>query len=386
MSDNRLLDHATTQYDGQVDILAAAEDLAERIPDALAPLARVAYNYRWAWTPGGPELFRGVDSERFDLCMRNPVRLLQESPARVLKRAAQDGELVARAQALEAEIAADLERPYRAGPRGSRPSRRLPLRRVRRARLAARLLGRTGGAGRRPAQGGLRPGGTAGRRRADVPQGLLPPADRRLGLAARVLDRHRPRSPARGAGHRPRRGAGDGHRAHRRQRRGGAHLARRRRADPAVPAGHRLRRQRADGPLDHRPPLRRRSSDAAGPVLAARRRRDPRAARAGLRARRHPPQRGPRRAGAAGARPRLPRGRRAVAVRRPGSCAQPDGVHHPHAGAGGQRLLSGGGDRGRRQPAGGRAGLLHRGAARPRPRCRRRRPGSRSASPRRRCG
>ena len=116
MSDNRLLDHATTQYDGQVDILAAAEDLTERIPDALAPLARVAYNYRWAWTPGGPELFRGVDSERFDLCMRNPVRLLQESPARVLKRAAHDGDLVTRAQALEAEIAADLERPYRAGP------------------------------------------------------------------------------------------------------------------------------------------------------------------------------------------------------------------------------------------------------------------------------
>src|ERR1700761_8515248 len=112
MSHNRLLDHATTQYDGQIDILAAAEDLAERIPDALAPLARIAYNYRWAWTPGGPELFRGVDAERFDLCMRNPVRLLQESPARVLKRAAHDRDLVARAQTLEAEIAAELERPY----------------------------------------------------------------------------------------------------------------------------------------------------------------------------------------------------------------------------------------------------------------------------------
>jgi starch phosphorylase len=116
MTDNRLLDNATTQYDGQIDILAAAEDLAERIPEALAPLARVAYNYRWSWAPGGPELFRGVDSERFDLCMRNPVRLLQESPARVLKRAAHDRDLVARAQALEAEIAADLERPYGGAP------------------------------------------------------------------------------------------------------------------------------------------------------------------------------------------------------------------------------------------------------------------------------
>jgi glycogen phosphorylase len=117
MSDNRLLEHATaTQYDGRVDIQAAAADLAERIPEALAPLARLAYNYRWSWTPGGPEVFRGVDSERFDLCGRNPVRLLQESPARVLRRAAEDGELMARAQALEAEIAADLDRPFGGAP------------------------------------------------------------------------------------------------------------------------------------------------------------------------------------------------------------------------------------------------------------------------------
>src|ERR1700734_736552 len=116
MSDNQLLDHAITHHDGQVDILAAAEDLAERIPDALAPLARVAYNYRWAWVPGGAELFPGVDSERVNLWRRNPVRLRQESPARVLKRAAQHVDRVARARALEAEIAADLERPYRPGP------------------------------------------------------------------------------------------------------------------------------------------------------------------------------------------------------------------------------------------------------------------------------
>ncbi|MGZ4168079.1 MAG: alpha-glucan family phosphorylase [Solirubrobacteraceae bacterium] len=105
-------DRTATQYDGHIDILAAAEDLGERIPDALAPLARVAYNYRWSWAPGGPEVFRAVDSERFNLCGRNPVRLLQESPARVLRRAADNGELVARALALETEIAADLERPF----------------------------------------------------------------------------------------------------------------------------------------------------------------------------------------------------------------------------------------------------------------------------------
>ncbi len=111
----RLEHHTATQYDGRVDIQAAADDLAERIPEALAPLARLAYNYRWSWTPGGPEVFRGVSGERFDLCGRNPVRLLQESPARVLRRAADNGELVERAHALEAEIAADMDRPF-SGP------------------------------------------------------------------------------------------------------------------------------------------------------------------------------------------------------------------------------------------------------------------------------
>jgi starch phosphorylase len=106
----------TTQQDGRGDIQSAAGDLAERVPPALAPLARLAYNYRWSWLPGGPELFRAVDSERFDLCAQNPVRLLQESPARVLRRAAEDAELVSRAQALEAEIRADLERPYAGAP------------------------------------------------------------------------------------------------------------------------------------------------------------------------------------------------------------------------------------------------------------------------------
>jgi starch phosphorylase len=111
------LEHAiATQHDGRGDIEAAAGDLAERIPPALAPLARLAYNYRWSWLPGGPELFRAVDSERFVLCGRNPVRLLQESPARVLRRAGEDRELVDRATALEAEIAADLERPFTGAP------------------------------------------------------------------------------------------------------------------------------------------------------------------------------------------------------------------------------------------------------------------------------
>jgi starch phosphorylase len=107
---------STPQNDGRADIRDAAEDLAGRMPEALAPLARIAFNYRWSWLPGGADLFRAVDADRFELCLQNPVRLLQESPGRVLRRAAGDGELLERAAALEAAINADLGRPALEGP------------------------------------------------------------------------------------------------------------------------------------------------------------------------------------------------------------------------------------------------------------------------------
>ncbi len=108
------MDHQgrATLNDGREDVRRAAEDLAERIPEPLAPLARLAYNYRWSWLPGGHELFAAVDPERFELCCRNPVRLLQEVTSRTLRRAAADEGLIERANAIESAVTADLERPF----------------------------------------------------------------------------------------------------------------------------------------------------------------------------------------------------------------------------------------------------------------------------------
>jgi starch phosphorylase len=100
-----------TMNDGREDIRRAAEELAERLPDALAPLARLAYNYRWSWLPGGAELFQAIDAERFALANQNPVRLLQEASTTALRRAAADASLLERAAAFEAQVRADLERP-----------------------------------------------------------------------------------------------------------------------------------------------------------------------------------------------------------------------------------------------------------------------------------
>lgn len=101
----------STTNDGRADIDRAAGELAERLPSELAPLARLAYNYRWSWLAGGHELFRRVDAERFELCVQNPVRLLQEASSRVLRRAAGDRELAEQAAALEVQVLADLHRP-----------------------------------------------------------------------------------------------------------------------------------------------------------------------------------------------------------------------------------------------------------------------------------
>src|SRR3954447_6221890 len=95
---------------GEADLDRAAAALAWRLPEPLAPLARIAYNYRWAWMPGGSELFRSIDQRRWRLVSGNPVRLLQEASTEALTRAADDPELLGKAAALEQAMRDDLAR------------------------------------------------------------------------------------------------------------------------------------------------------------------------------------------------------------------------------------------------------------------------------------
>ncbi|MEY2533141.1 MAG: glycogen phosphorylase, partial [bacterium] len=97
---------------GAADLEAAAAGLASRLPAPLHPLAELAYNYRWSWTRGGPELFADVDATRWALTHANPVRLLQEVPPSALERLAKDQAFIARLEDLHAAVAADLARPY----------------------------------------------------------------------------------------------------------------------------------------------------------------------------------------------------------------------------------------------------------------------------------
>jgi starch phosphorylase len=55
-----------------------AAELALRLPPELAPLARIALDYRWAWDPDGPELFRSLDPHAWEINAHNPVRQLAD--------------------------------------------------------------------------------------------------------------------------------------------------------------------------------------------------------------------------------------------------------------------------------------------------------------------
>jgi starch phosphorylase len=92
---------------GASDIAAAAAALRSRLPEPLGALARIAYNYRWSWTPGGPELIASVDAQRWELCAGNPVRVLQEAHPGRLEALAADQGFLDRLAALERAVATD---------------------------------------------------------------------------------------------------------------------------------------------------------------------------------------------------------------------------------------------------------------------------------------
>jgi starch phosphorylase len=106
---------------GDADIAAAARALAARVPGPLGPLAELAYNYRWSWTPGGDELYAAIDADRWKRCAHNPVRLLEEAPYEALQRAAGDDLLLARVAEVKRIVDEELHRAPEGPVDPSRP-------------------------------------------------------------------------------------------------------------------------------------------------------------------------------------------------------------------------------------------------------------------------
>jgi starch phosphorylase len=98
-------------FPGREDLRRAADQLAARLPAALAPLARLAYNYRWSWLAGGDELYAAVDPHRWEACGHNPVRLLQDASTLALEHASMDADLCRRAYSAEECVFSEARMP-----------------------------------------------------------------------------------------------------------------------------------------------------------------------------------------------------------------------------------------------------------------------------------
>ena len=109
-------------HDGRRDIERAVADLGERLPEALQPLARLAFNYLWSWMPGGPDVFRDMDPPMWERCQANPRAMIETVPPHRLKELGEDRAYVARVAGLAAQVEADLGRPpMAAGISADRP-------------------------------------------------------------------------------------------------------------------------------------------------------------------------------------------------------------------------------------------------------------------------
>ena len=88
-----------------------AAELALRLPPELAPLARIALDYRWAWDPDGPELFRALDPHAWEINARNPVRQLSDLTTHAAEIAAAHGPTLARIARLRDVLQENRARP-----------------------------------------------------------------------------------------------------------------------------------------------------------------------------------------------------------------------------------------------------------------------------------
>ncbi len=103
--------------DGTRDLTLATRNLTERLPGALAPLARIAFNYRWSWLPDGGTIFSYLDPHLWERSGCNPRWLIEALPPRRLRDIAADSAYVARIRRAAEVLAADLARP----PQGPGP-------------------------------------------------------------------------------------------------------------------------------------------------------------------------------------------------------------------------------------------------------------------------
>ncbi|MBF2097986.1 MAG: alpha-glucan family phosphorylase [Gloeomargaritaceae cyanobacterium C42_A2020_066] len=83
--------------------------LRSRLPHSLAPLAELALNFWWSWSPDRLSIFRQIDSELWDAGRQNPVYLLENVSYERLTQLAIDPDYLARVHRLQAQLGSYLQ-------------------------------------------------------------------------------------------------------------------------------------------------------------------------------------------------------------------------------------------------------------------------------------
>jgi glycogen phosphorylase len=81
------------------------------VPEPLKPLSGLARNLRWTWHLPVQDLFAAMDPSGWEASGHNPLRMLNETDAGVLKRAASDPAFLARQSAAAEDLARYLQEP-----------------------------------------------------------------------------------------------------------------------------------------------------------------------------------------------------------------------------------------------------------------------------------
>jgi starch phosphorylase len=100
--------------DGSRDVARAVAELAERLPEPLAPLARLTFNYRWSWLEGAAALFEEIDPAVWRRSECNPRDVIEAASPRRFRELADEPGYVKRLRSAAERLEADLARPWAA--------------------------------------------------------------------------------------------------------------------------------------------------------------------------------------------------------------------------------------------------------------------------------
>ena len=105
------MDETRRKWDGHLDVECARGELCERLPEALAPMAELIFNYRWAWMRDAARFFREIEPAVWEHSRCNPRIVVEATSPHRLSEVAADAACRDRLLAMVANLREELAAP-----------------------------------------------------------------------------------------------------------------------------------------------------------------------------------------------------------------------------------------------------------------------------------